>query len=149
MNQILEQILLYILQNYVNPMFEPIVQCRRVIRSFRKFDYILSNTKYPLRRLKQSKHDLNCFCFPVEMYCTSVLKQNIINILDTLIEIQKHKNKKILKLKNINDQLIYKNNKLHKDIKELLLKPPINNIIFNADSSKKLKQAMTIHCTVE
>ena len=144
---LLEQFLMYLLQDYVNPIFEPIVQCHRVIRSFSKFDHILSTTKYPLRRLKQAKHQLQYF--PEGMFCTSGLKENIINILDTLIQIQGDNNTKISKLKKINDHLIVKNNKLHKDIEELLLKPQINNIIFNADSSQRLKQAMTIYCTVE
>ncbi len=142
---LIEQIIVSILQNYVNPLFEPIDLYSKVIRIFSKLD----TAKSPLRLqlLKQARHKI--INFPENMFSTSILKQNVINILDTLIKIQLQNDTKMTKLHISNGRLKDKNNKLQRELKNLQLKPSTNNFTLNFESSKQLIEAMTIYCTVE
>jgi hypothetical protein len=135
---LLEQIILCLLQNYANPLFEPIIIDRRVLNIFSD---ITPNTK----QLKKAKRSIAQFAD--DSFSTSILKTNMVRLVDMFIQIQEEHDATISQLTSENKYLSDQNARLQRELKT---KPTATtkNLVLDANSSQLLKNAMTIYCTV-
>ena len=134
---LLEQIILCLLQNYANPLFEPIIIDRRVLNIFSD---ITPNTK----QLKKAKRSIAQFAD--DSFSTSILKINMVRLVDMFIQIQEEHDATISQLTAENKYLSDQNARLQRELKT---KPAATtrHLMLDANSSQLLKNAMTIPMT--
>ena len=134
---LLEQIILCLLQNYANPLFEPIILDRRVLNIFSD---ITPNKK----QLKKTKRTLTQFAD--DSFSMSILKTNMVRLVDMFIQIQEEHDATISQLTSENKYLSDQNARLQRELK---MKPTATtrHLILDANSSQLLKNAMTIPMT--
>jgi DNA repair ATPase RecN len=133
---LLEQIILCIIENYVNPLFEPIIiDCR----FFNNIMDILDTTKINIKQLKNAKKQL----LSNGTFSENTLKSNISRFFDVFIKIQEKYEVKIARLKSKNKFLKQQNRNLEAR--------PTNttNLMVDFNSCQQLNDAMTIYCTVK
>lgn len=134
---LLEQIILCILQNYVNPLFEPIIVDSQVLKIFSRF----ADTKQPtIKQFKAVKKALEQI--PDDIFSTNIMKTNIVRFLDTVIKIQEDNEATIEKLQSDNMYLNDQNAKL-----KARPTATTRHLMLDANSSQLLKNAMTIPMT--
>ena len=134
---LLEQIILCLLETYAYPLFELVIIDRRVLDIFNE---ITPNKK----QLKKSKRFLTQFAD--DSFSTSVLKTNLVRVLDMLIQIQEDRDATISHLKSKNKCLSKKNARLKRELK-MMPTATTRSIVLDTNSSQLLKKAMTISMT--
>lgn len=134
---LLEQIILCLLQNYANPLFEPIIIDRRVLNIFSD---ITPNTK----QLKKAKRSLTQFAD--DSLSTSILKTNMVRLVDMFIQIQEEHDAIVSQLTAENKYLSDRNARLQRELKT---RPTATtrHLMLDTNSSQLLKNAMTIPIT--
>jgi len=135
---LLKQNILCIVQNCINPLFEPIIIDNKIIKIFRELVDTLDVNQPIEKQFKKTKRLLKQI--PNDDFSTHILKTNLIVFLDTIIQIQRTNDKQIKKLRS---KLLYKN--------KLLIKTKSSQqsvVILDTSSSQQLRDATTFGFTV-
>ncbi len=143
---LIEQIILCIFQNFVNPLFEPIIIDNQVLRIFSGFIDNLEKHKINTKLLKEAKKNIENF--PDDLFNTNILKSNVIRFLNVLIKNSRTNRRKIKGLKTDIEDIENKYNKLKQDYTKLKKSKQSRNIILDTNSSKLMREATTISYTV-
>lgn len=138
---IVEQIIIHIVEKYLNPFVTPVVIDKHAIRTFRKFVHSLDTNNSNLHQFKKAKRRIQHY--QNDMSITPVVKSYIIQFLDILIGNQLKNDAKMSSLQYDN---AYLKDQLQRERKAT---PPPKDIMLFADASRRLIDAMTFYCTVE
>ena len=127
---LLKQIMLCILQNFVNPMFEPIIIDRKIT------DIFALDTKLPIvQQLKKIKRLLKKI--PDDDFSTNILKSNIMGFLDAIIQTNDKQ------IKRLEKKLAYKDSMMSE-----LKSTPQSFVVLDTSLSENLRNATTFEFTV-
>jgi hypothetical protein len=142
---LIEQIIGILSKHFVNPLFEPIIIDKQVLTLFSKKE--LATKKSNLKKMKYIKKALEQF--PDDSFSTSILKTNLIQFIDVLIEFQQQNEDKIANLKTENFYLEKYCNRLKRKNRVLKLRPVMSHLIFDSSLSKEFRDAMSFNFTLD
>ena len=143
---LIEQIIQCIIENFMNPLFEPIIIDKQVLRIFSKFIDKLDKNEINTKILKEAKKSIEKF--PDDLFSTNILKSNVIRFLNVLIKKTRANRRKIKGLKTDIEDIENKYTKLQEDYTKLKKSKQTTNLLLDTNSSKLMREATTISYTV-
>jgi len=143
---IIEQIIQCIFQNFANPLFEPIIIDKQIIRIFNKLIDKLDKHEINTKLLKEAKRNIESF--PDDLFSTNILKSNVIRFLNVLIKNSRANRRKIKGLKTDIEDIENKYTKLQEDYTKLKKSKQSTNVILDTNSSKLMREATTIFVSI-
>jgi hypothetical protein len=143
---LIEQIIQCIFQNFMNPLFEPIIIDNHVLRIFSSFIDKLDKHKINTKLLKEAKRNIESF--PDDLFSTNILKSNVIRFLNVLIKNSRANRRKIKGLKTDIEDIENKYTKLKQDYTKLKKSKQSTNVILDTNSSKLMREATTIFVSI-
>jgi hypothetical protein len=96
---LLEQIIIYIIEHFTNPIFEPIIIDKKILILFENFVSKLSLNKSNIKLLKRTRYEITKL--PTNDFLTVIFHQNFIICIDILIKILEKKDKIISHKKKV------------------------------------------------
>jgi hypothetical protein len=143
---LIEQILQSIFENFMNPLFEPIIINKQVLQTFNDFINKLDKNKINTKLLKEAKKTIDNF--PDDLFGTNILKSNVIRFLNVLIKHSRTNRRKIKLLKTDIEDIENKYTKLQQDYTKLKKSKQSTNLILDTNSSKQMRDATTIFVSI-
>jgi prefoldin subunit 5 len=144
MLNLIEQISMCLIQNFINPSFEQIFIDKKIIRKINKLTVQMNKKNTNIQLLKNTKGVL--VNLPNDVFITTELKNNVVRVIDVMIHILRTNKQKITKLQTDINHLENNCDELNNKIDELIKQK--NYIVLDTFSSKQMRDATTFGFTV-